>query len=134
MKIITTLCAILLYCIAYSQEWSNLQSNETFSIDFTKVIYDSSDDGIKHERIVFQYTNLTNSDITLSFQRLVSYDNNGTLNPQERTYQVLIPANSSIRYNDYNLNDKTFYLFSKDLKGAIERSLTNFEIININTL
>ena len=133
MKIITTLFAIILHCFCFSQEWSSIQKNESISIDFSKVTFDSSSDGIKHERIIFQYTNLTNSDLTISFQRSVSYDESKELKLQEKTYKLTIPANSSISYNDENANDKTFYIFAKDTKGTIKQSLSNFEIVNIQT-
>src|SRR5690606_6998530 len=119
---------ILLYCVSFSQEWSNLQSDKAVSIDFAKVSYENSANGINHERIVFKYTNLTNSDLKISFQRSISYDASGALKSQDKTYELTVPANSSVGYNDENMNDKTFYIFSKDLKGTIKRSLTNFEI------
>lgn len=131
MKIITTLCATLLYCISFSQEWSNLQVDENIKIDFSKIVHESTSDGIKHERIIFQYTNLTNSDLTISFDRSVSYDASKALKLQEKTYDVTIPAGSTLSYNNKNNTDKAFYVFSKDLKGTIKRSLTNFEINNI---
>lgn len=134
MKIITTLFAILLHSIIYSQEWSNIQKNETISIDFSKVTYESPSDGLKHQRIVFKYTNLTNSDLKVSFQRSVSYDESKALKLQEKTYELTIPANSSFSYNNENANDKTFYIFAKDIKGTIKQSLSNFEIVNIQTL
>lgn len=129
MKIITTLSVILLHCFVFSQEWTSLQSDENLSINFSKINYESKSDGINHERIVFQYQNLTNSDLTISFQRSVSYD--GKTQLQEKTFQITIPANGSIEYNEANAKDKTFYVFAKDLKGTIKRSLSNFEFTNI---
>jgi len=129
MKIITTLIVILLHCFVFSQEWTTLQSDEKLSINFSKINYESKSDGINHERIVFQYQNLTNSDLTVTFQRSVSYGADQSL--QEKTYQITIPANGSIEYNESNAKDKTFYVFAKDLKGTIKRSLSNFEFTNI---
>lgn len=131
MKIITTLCAVFLHVFLFSQEWSTFKSDEKISIEYSKIDFESKSDGINHQRVIFQYKNLTNSDLTLTFNRSVSYEQNGNLTPQEKTYTVTIPANSSISYNEDNSRDKVFYIFSKDLKGTIKRSLTNFEITNI---
>lgn len=131
MKIITTLCAVFLHVFLFSQEWTTFKSDENFSIEYSKFDYESKSDGINHQRIVFQYKNLTNSDLMLTFNRSVSYEKNGSLAPQEKTYSIKIPANSIISYNEDNSRNKAFYIFSKDLKGTIKRSLVNFEITNI---
>lgn len=131
MKIITTLCAVFLHIFLFSQEWSTFKSDENFSIEYSKVDFESKSDGINHQRIIFQYKNLTNSDFTLTFNRSVSYGQIGNLTPQEKAYTVTIPASSSVGYNDNNSTDKTYYIFSKDLKGTIKRSLVDFEITNI---
>lgn len=131
MKIITTLCAVFLHIFLFSQEWSTYKSDEKISIEYSKIDFKSKSDGINHQRIIFQYKNLTSSDLTLTFNRSVSYEQSGDLTPQEKTYTITIPANGSISYNEDRSKDKAFYIFSKDLKGTIKRSLTNFEITNI---
>lgn len=131
---ITTIAFIFIWITSsscFGQEWKTLQSNENISINTAEINYESPKDGIQHQRVIFQYKNLTNNSLTLTFNRTVSY---GTQQiTQDKTYSITIPANSSIEYNDENSKDKTFYIFSKDLKGTIKKILTNFQI-NILTI
>ena len=131
MKIITTLFAVFLHVFLFSQEWTILKSNEKYSIEYSKIDFENKSDGINHQRIIFQYKNLTNTEIKLTFNRSISYEKSGNLTLQDKTYSITIPANGSISFNDSNSTDKTYYIFSKDLKGTIKRSLTNFDITNI---
>ncbi len=131
MKLITTLGAIILHCVVISQEWTTFQTNEYISIEYARIDHVSKSDGIHHQRIIFKYTNLTDSDLELSFQRLLTYNaKNGEL-LQEKTYSVSLPAQGSVQYNQTNSTDKTFYIFYKDLGGTIKSNLANFEIVHL---
>lgn len=132
-SIATTIAALVLCLFCYGQDWTTLKTNETFSIYVAKVDYDSPSDGIRHERVVFRYENHTTEPITLSFQRKVAYAPQAVSQTQEQHFEVFIPAGSSLGYEAETAHDKTFYLFSKDVKGTIKRALIDFELTNLET-
>ena len=127
----TTIMALVLCFSGFCQDWTALESNETFSIYFAKVEHDSPSDGIRHERIVFRYENQTNQELVLRFNRELIYAPNAETIVQEQDFEVVIPANTSLSYDASQSYDKTYYVFSKDLKGTIKRSLMDFKLTNL---
>ena len=131
MKTLLILLATTMQTVAWSQNWVDSYNDESITIKHTKIDYESTSDGIHHERIVFSYSNHTNQDIQLSFDRKMAYNQEELPNSPERSFEVIIPANSTIAFGDDNKYDKTYYIFSKDLKGTIKRQLSSFELINV---
>ncbi len=131
MKILFLLLASAMQTVAWSQNWIDSYSDESVSIQHTKINYVSASDGIHHERIIFKYVNRTDEDIQLSFDRKVSYNLEELAESPERTFEVLIPANTTMTYGDDKKHDKTFYIFSADMKGTIKQKLSGFEVINV---
>lgn len=132
MKIYLTLLAVSCFCFSsFSQNWTAIESNDQYSLLVSEIDYKSLSDGIHHQRIVFKYENHSNSPIELSFNREVQYDEN--LVPQEQNFVVSIPANGVAEYSDATKYDKTYYIFKKDHKGTIKKSLKDFKITNLRT-
>ena len=131
MKILFILLASAMQTVAWSQNWIDSYNDESVSIQYTKINYESVSDGIHHERIIFKYVNHTDEDIQLSFDRKVSYNLAKLSDSPERTFEVLIPANTTMTYGDDKKYDKTYYIFSSDHKGTIKQKLSGFEVINV---
>ncbi|MFA5574840.1 MAG: hypothetical protein WC994_07280 [Brumimicrobium sp.] len=91
-------------------------------------------DDINHQRIIFKYENLTDNEITLHFNRDLTYKNANGINEirQDEDFKVTIPANSTVEYQETYFRNKTFYVFKKDNNGYIKSQLLNFDFININ--
>lgn len=129
---ITTIAFIFIWITSsscFGQEWKALQSNENISINTAEINYESPKDGIQHQRVIFQYKNLTNNALTVTFNRTVSYGDQQIR--QDKTYSITIPANSNVEYNEENSKNKAFYIFSKDLKGTIQKVLHDFHLNTI---
>lgn len=117
--------------IAFSQEWNEAYRDESILIEYSKITYENSSDGINHDRLIFRYTNLINNDLAISFERKIAYDGVELSLSDERRFNILIPSNSSLAYSEEEKYNKLYYLFVSDNKGTIKRRLSNFEIINI---
>lgn len=132
MKAITFLFfAILFASGSKAQEWQTYYEGQGITIQYKPTEINDPQAGIHHTRIVFRYENSTNSEIQLTFKRLITYSGSETARPQENGFSVSIPANSSVEYNEANAHDKTFYLFAQDKKNTIKRSLINFDIKDV---
>jgi hypothetical protein len=86
---------------------------------------------MKHERVVFRYTNLSNQNINYSFNRNLVY--NGVCygcDKVEKKFTVQLKAKEVKEFSEI-YKDKTFYVFSKDLKGTIKKTLDSFQLTNI---
>lgn len=132
MKALTFLLFTTLFAFSSkAQEWQTYYDEGGIAIQYQLTEIDDPQLGIHHARIVFRYENKTNQAVQLSFNRMITYSDSETAKPQEKTFTVSIPANSSIEYNSSNSKDKTFYLFAQDKKNTIKRSLVSFDIKNV---
>jgi hypothetical protein len=132
MKTITlVLFAIFFANSSKAQEWQTSYEEQGIIIQYRHAEIDDAQLGIHHARIVFRYENKTSSEVHLNFNRTIIYSGDQEEKPQEKGFNVTIPANSSIEYNEANRMDKTYYLFEKDLKRTIKRSLVNFDIKDV---
>lgn len=134
MKSLTTTFAALVLCVAaFGQDWNILESSTNYTIYFAKINHQSSQDGIDHERIVFSYENHTEAPLVLAFNRVLTYAPDGIPQEAEKLYEVEIPPHSTVGYDQNKPFDKTFYIFSKDNKGTIRKSLMDFKLTNLHT-
>lgn len=131
MKILSILLATTLQFGAWSQDWMESYKDASISIEYSKITYDSPSDGINHERLIFKYENFTNQEVTIDFSRKVAYDGVELSNSQERTFSIVLPANSTLKYSDEVTHNKLYYVFVSDNKGTIKKKLSGFEILNI---
>lgn len=132
MKALTFLLFTTLFAFSSkAQEWQTYYDEGGIAIQYQLTEINDPQLGIHHARIVFRYENKTNQAVQLSFNRMITYSDSETAKPQEKTFTVSIPANSSIEYNSSNSKDKTFYLFAQDKKNTIKRSLVSFDIKNV---
>lgn len=131
MKLLISLAFVLLNLSAYSQEWHSYFADD--KVDIQIALFDKIDPTHNHhyQRVIFKYLNKTNEQITIRFNRTIAYDGNDLPVSSERQFTVVIPANGEVGYNDSTEKDKTYYIFSKDYKGMIKRSLTAFDIQNL---
>lgn len=133
MKTLSVLLVSMMQMVAFSQEWIESYKDESISIEFSKTIFESPSDGINHERFIFRYTNFTNQNLNLKFNRKVVYDGIELPASDERSFEVNLPAKSTTSYTEQEKYNKVFYLFVSDINGIIKKKLTDFEIINIET-
>lgn len=119
--------------MSYSQEWNTYFSDNNLEIQFALFHYEDVSHGKDHQRVIFKYVNLTNHEVNVEFDRKVSYDGQELGDSPERHFNVTIPANGSVQYDNTH-KSKTYYLFSKDNNGMIKRSLSSFDFDNINYL
>lgn len=133
MKILSILLAITVQFCAWSQDWVESYNDQSVSIEFSKITYESPYDGINHERLIFKYTNLTSENLTLSFDRKIAYDGVELPLSDERAFTLALPANTSVEYTEAEKHNKLFYLFVSDNKGTIKKKLSDFNFINIET-
>ena len=111
--------------------WKTEYKDDFILIQSKIIVYESLSDGIKHERIVFKYTNFTKQSLTISFNRNLFYNGKcyGCEQP-ERKYTVQLTALETKEYSDKNKNQE-YFIFSKDLQGFITNTLDTFHIVNL---
>ncbi|MBC9810856.1 hypothetical protein H9Y05_00060 [Crocinitomicaceae bacterium CZZ-1] len=130
MKLVLTLLSLSVFGLdGYCQDWQAITSNEQISVYVAEIKHDNPADDISHQRFIFKYENHTTAPVELHFNREVKYGE--TTLTQEEDFVVAIPANGEMQYDDSKKNDKTYYLFKKDNKGFIKKSLQDFSIINL---
>jgi hypothetical protein len=113
--------------------WKIEFQNNEIKVESAIVKLVQPQDGITHEIVIFRYTNLTQKNISLSFNRSSYYGNVCYgCDGKESQFKLDLKPLETIEYKEGERN-KTFYLFSKDLKGTIKKELSKFEIINIVT-
>lgn len=122
---------LLFSSFSYGQNWQAYYETPELKIEIAEWNWSDSKYGKDHERFIFKYTNLTNSQLSLSFQRKLVINGDKEL-LQEKTYILDLKPGEELSYFSHE-NDKTFYLFRKDNKGLIEDVLTDFELRNFNT-
>lgn len=113
--------------MAWKQEYQDNQ----LKIESATIQYVDPKTGMNQERIVFRYTNLGGKKLKVTFGRKMMY--NGVCYGCEKTdksYEVELNPNESKEYSEQN-RSKTFYIFSKDNKGTITKTLDGFEITNL---
>jgi hypothetical protein len=85
--------------------------------------------GMHHERVTFHYTNKTNTAISLQFNKLNMYEGSSARG-EGKVHKIDLPANSNKIYSDIH-KSKSYYSFSKDLKGTIRAELMFIVLNNI---
>lgn len=131
MKILTILLATTMQFYAWSQGWVESYKDNSVSIEYSKITHLSQSDGINHERFIFKYSNLTNEELSIEFDRKIAYNGVELSSSPERKYSITIPANSILEYSDDEKFNKLCYIFVSDNKGTIKSRLSGFEITNI---
>ena len=130
-QLLTTLFTLTLCFSAFSQEWETVISNDQVTISAKEINHQRIADDIDHQIIIFKYENHTSSPIQLTFNRELNYG--GEILHGDHGFTVTLPANGEVQYDDSKANDQTYYLYKKDNKGYIKKSLDNFEITNLKT-
>ncbi|MCC6703056.1 MAG: hypothetical protein IT221_16110, partial [Fluviicola sp.] len=105
--------------------------NDSLAINYKLLEVNDPSMGIHHARIIFQYINKTSNELTVSFGRVITYNDSEAAKPQEKNYTVTIPANGAVSYDETTKNDKKCYVFAQDKKHTIKKTLVNFEIVNL---
>lgn len=131
MKKISLLLATTMQFFVWSQEWVGIYKDSSISIQYAKITYESVSDGINHERLIFNYENLTNQDKTFEISRKVAYDGIALPQTNERKYAITIPAFSIKSYSEIEERNKLYYIFVADNKGTIKKRMSGFEIVNV---
>jgi len=117
--------------IFLGKNWKIEFQNSEIKIESAIVNLTQPKDGISHEIVIFRYTNLTQKNISLSFNRSSYYGNVCYgCDGKESQFKLDLKPGQALEYKEGERN-KTFYLFSKDLKGTIKKELSKFEITNI---
>lgn len=111
--------------------WKTEYLDPQLMIESSVIVYEDPASGIKHERVIFRYTNMTNKQMTVSFERTLTYDGvcYGCDKPEKRFVVELAP--SEVKQYSKENRDKTFYIFSKDIKNTIQKKLDNYHIVKI---
>ena len=125
------LFTLLLSANVKAQEWNTYLENDSLAINYKLLEVNDPSMGIHHARIIFQYVNKTSNELTVSFGRVITYNDSEAAKPQEKNYTVTIPANGAVSYDETTKNDKKFYVFAQDKKQTIKKTLVNFEIVNL---
>jgi hypothetical protein len=121
-------------CTTNEVTWKTEYEDQQVIIESGIAVYSGKNNEILHERVVFRYTNRTSKNIQLSFGRKMMY--NGVCygcDKADKLFLVDLKPGEIKEYSEEN-KDKTFYIFSKDLKKTIQRTLDSFEITNIQAL
>jgi hypothetical protein len=111
--------------------WKKEYKDEQVLIESTVIVYDDVAAGLKQERVVFKYTNLTSGTLTVSFDRTLYY--NGVCygcDHKDKKYKITLGPLEAKEYSKEN-QDKTYFIFSKDLNNTITKKLESFQILNI---
>jgi hypothetical protein len=118
-----------------STEWKIEYIDSEIKIESATLIIDDKANGIKHERIIFKYSNLTSKKITISFSRKLYYNGKciGCENSLDKKISITLNPLETISYDDLN-NDKAYYVFSKDLNKTITKTLDSFQLTPIEKI
>lgn len=117
--------------LTVESDWKIEYKDAQIQIESKTITYENLKDGIKHERVVFRYTNLSNKGVSISFNRNLIY--NGVCygcDKPDKKFHIQLNAKEVKEFSEIN-KDKTFYVFSKDLKGTIKKTLDSFQLTNI---
>src|SRR6218665_95424 len=111
--------------------WKTEYIDPELRIESSVIVYEDAAAGTKHERVIFRYTNMTNKQMTVSFERTLTYDGvcYGCDKPEKRFVVELAPMETK-QFSKEN-KDKTFYIFSKDIKNTIRKKLDKYNITKI---
>ncbi|MCK6648555.1 MAG: hypothetical protein L6Q66_02760 [Bacteroidia bacterium] len=117
---------------APSTEWKIEYIDSEIKIESALLIIDDQTNGIKHERVIFRYSNLSSKKINVSFSRRMYYDGKcmGCDNNLDKKMTITLDPSEVIEYTEKN-KDKVFYLFSRDLNNTISKKLDSFQITSI---
>lgn len=114
-----------------SSDWKIEYIDNDIKIESSKLIVDDKKNGIKQERIIFKYTNLTSQKLTLTFSRTVYYNGKcyGCDN-QDTRFTITLDSLETKSYDDLT-KDKLYFIFSKDLNNTIKKTLDSFQFLKI---
>jgi hypothetical protein len=145
LLILTTLFSMLNFNLIQHKTDLKIEHNERFLVEWKieyidseikvesrTLIVDDKANGIKHERIIFKYSNLSSKKITISFSRKLYYNGKciGCENSLDKKISITLNPLESKSYDDLN-NDKAYYVFSKDLNKTITKTLDSFQLTSI---
>lgn len=133
-QIFFILLSLLFIGNTLSQTWEVATATDNYVIYKGEINYLNKVDDINHQRIIFKYENLTDNEITLTFNRKLVYERSeGGQNEliQDNDFLVRIPAHSSVEYQESNYRNKTFYVFKKDNNGYIKNRLLDYQLLNL---
>lgn len=111
------------------KEWRTEYRDSDLLIEACLNLYEDS--GFNHERVVFRYTNLSKNKLSVSFNRTSTY--NGVCygcDKQDKKFLIELEPSEAKEFSKEN-KDKTYYIFAKDLKNTIKKSLDSYQIVNI---
>lgn len=114
-----------------AQEWNNYYDSDSLAIHFRLEEINDPTQGIHHKRIVFQYVNKTAAELTVSFNRVLTYSDTNEPNVQDKRYVIVLPANTTYEYDPNKTRDKSYYIFAQDVKGTIKKTLVDFQLMNV---
>lgn len=132
MKKILLIGFLVLAHNLFAQNWEVYYSDDDVKIEYTLHNFKDDAHGIDHQRLIFRYTNLSDKNLQVQFQRKLAYDNVELDHTNERSYSLDIAAGEMKQFDQTN-NSKTYYIFSSDNKGTIKRKLSAFELNHVTT-
>lgn len=107
-------------------------SNAQAAISYTKTNCIDQPNGIEQEKLLFTFTNKTNKNITISFERKAVYEKNGKAIPTSSDhsgYTIQLLPNQVIS-GTCETKDNRLVLFSKQL-NLVASQLQAFDISNV---
>ncbi|MCD6065930.1 MAG: hypothetical protein K0S33_756 [Bacteroidetes bacterium] len=122
------------YSVTGEKAWKTEYEDSKVLIESCHIVYTSQGNTTNHERVIFRYTNRTTGNLKISFGRKMVY--NGVCYGCDKTdkkFTLELSAHQSKEFSEEN-KDKTYYIFSKDLKSTITKTLDSFELTNIETI
>lgn len=131
-KTLTLLFTLTLCSWGFSQSWETAASNDQVTISSQEIHYQRTADDVDHQRIVFKYENHTSTPIQITYNRELNYG--GDIYNGDGGFTVTVPANGTIQYDDSKAHDSNYFIYKKDNKGYIKRSLNEFKITNLKTV
>ena len=137
----TLFCYFFLFSntvFSQSNNWEESYSDNNIKIEFSYQICDFSSTA-SQELLVFRFTNLTNSNLTLDYTAKLwnnSVEVNTELNQDEFRKTIRLEANETLSSSCENNDMKQFTIFSSFLHNTTGEkyvTLTKFELTNITT-
>lgn len=132
MKNLLVLIFLGVVSVSRAQEWQEYYEDDTLLIEFATVDYKSRREGVNHQRLVFRYINKIEKELTLKFDRELTYDG-PLLENYNDSYSVRISPHDTLSYGRKH-RENEFYVFIRDYEEVDEKSLSAFRIINISYL
>lgn len=130
--ILTVLLGVLSAALAFAQsDWTNYYEDAAASIDYKYQDCHRPEDGIFKQEIHLRLSNLTQSAVTISYQKKTAYNGKPAPEPgPENTFTVTLRPGEVLE-GDCLLKNKGLYIFVKMLDGTSKSVLTAFDLVNI---